>query len=77
MTTEINIDVKLEETEKDDLGKAYEILSRIENALSYWCDNGYYSYVDYVHLPQEVEKIIAISKMVYGLSQPGCEESEV
>lgn len=77
MTTEINVDVKIEETEKENLDKAYEVLSRIENSLSYLRDNGYYSSVDEVHLPQEVENIVSISKRIYKLSWPGYEIKEV
>ena len=77
MTIEINVDVKIEETEKENLDKAYEVLSRIENSLSYLRDNGYYSSVDEVHLPQEVESIVEVSKRIYKLSWPGCEIREV
>ena len=77
MTTEINVDVKIEETEKENLDKAYEVLSRIENSLLYLRDNGYYSSVDEVHLPQEVESIVEASKRIYKLSWPGCEIREV
>lgn len=73
MTTEMNIDIKIEETEKENLDKAYEVLSRIENSLSYLRDNGYYTTLDYVHLPQEVENIIEISKRIDELSWPGYE----
>lgn len=76
MTTEINVDVKIEETEKENLDKAYEVLSRIENSLSYLRDNGYYTSLDYVHLPEEVEKIVTISKQVYDLSWPGYEPEQ-
>ena len=73
MTTEINVDVKIEEADKENLDKAYEVMSRIENSLSYLRDNGYYPALDYVHLPQVVENIITISKRIDELSWPGCE----
>lgn len=64
MTTEINIDVKINKTEKENLDKAYVVLSHIENTLSYLRDSENYTYVDHVHLPQEVMNLIAISKRV-------------
>lgn len=67
----MNIDVSICEKEKKMLDEAYCVFSNIEETLSYLKENGHYSFIDDVHLPQSVLNIVAIANRVYKLSQPG------
>lgn len=71
MKIEMNIDVSICEKEKKMLDDAYCVFSNIEETLSNLKENGHYSFIDDVRLPQSVLNIVAIANRVSNLSQSG------
>lgn len=68
MRTEMNLDVVVCNQEERTLESACMVLDGIANNLSYLKENGYYPFLDEIHLPKQVRDIIEVAERVNKLS---------
>lgn len=68
MKTEMNLDIRVCSQEERTLESARKVLDGIVNNLSYLKENGYYPFLDEIHLPKQVQDIIEMAEKINKLS---------
>lgn len=68
MRMEMNLDIEVCDKEERTLDSARKVLDGIANNLSYLKENGYYPFLDEIHLPKQVKDIIEVAERINKLS---------